>query len=67
MAAPRGRFPKATDLEPALRLLEEHGLLSARYEKTSASILFTSYADADSSCLGFLLVEFLRGRAVDDW
>jgi len=24
-AAPRGRFPKATDLEPALRLLEEHG------------------------------------------
>jgi hypothetical protein len=27
MAAPRGRFPKATDLEPALRLLEEHGYL----------------------------------------
>jgi hypothetical protein len=26
-AAPRGRFPKATDLEPALRLLEEHGHL----------------------------------------
>jgi replicative DNA helicase len=26
-AAPRGRFPKATDLEPALRLLEEHGYL----------------------------------------
>jgi hypothetical protein len=25
VAAPRGRFPKATDLEPALRLLEEHG------------------------------------------
>jgi hypothetical protein len=24
-AAPRGRFAKATDLEPALRLLEEHG------------------------------------------
>ena len=27
VAAPRGRFPKATDLEPALRLLEEHGFL----------------------------------------
>jgi replicative DNA helicase len=26
-AAPRGRFPKAIDLEPALRLLEEHGYL----------------------------------------
>jgi replicative DNA helicase len=26
-AAPRGRFPKATDLDPALRLLEEHGYL----------------------------------------
>jgi replicative DNA helicase len=26
-AAPRGRFPKATDLEPALRLLEEHSFL----------------------------------------
>jgi replicative DNA helicase len=26
-AAPRGRFPKATDLEPVLRLLEEHGYL----------------------------------------
>jgi replicative DNA helicase len=26
-AAPRGHFPKATDLEPALRLLEEHGYL----------------------------------------
>jgi replicative DNA helicase len=26
-AAPRGRFPKAVDLEPALRLLEEHGYL----------------------------------------
>jgi replicative DNA helicase len=26
-AAPRGRFPTATDLEPALRLLEEHGYL----------------------------------------
>ena len=26
-AAPRGRFPKATDLEPALRLLEEHDYL----------------------------------------
>jgi replicative DNA helicase len=26
-AAPRGRFRKATDLEPALRLLEEHGWL----------------------------------------
>jgi replicative DNA helicase len=26
-AAPRGRFPKATDLEPTLRLLEEHGYL----------------------------------------
>jgi replicative DNA helicase len=26
-AAPRGRFPKATDLEPSLRLLEEHGYL----------------------------------------
>jgi hypothetical protein len=26
-AAPRGRFPKAADLEPALRLLEEHGYL----------------------------------------
>jgi hypothetical protein len=26
-AAPRGRFAKATDLEPALRLLEEHGHL----------------------------------------
>jgi hypothetical protein len=26
-AAPRGRFPKVTDLEPALRLLEEHGYL----------------------------------------
>jgi replicative DNA helicase len=25
--AARGRFPKATDLEPALRLLEEHGYL----------------------------------------
>jgi replicative DNA helicase len=27
VAAPRGRFPKATDLDPALRLLEEHGYL----------------------------------------
>jgi replicative DNA helicase len=27
VVAPRGRFPKATDLEPALRLLEEHGYL----------------------------------------
>jgi replicative DNA helicase len=27
VAAPRGRFPKATDLEPALALLEEHGYL----------------------------------------
>jgi replicative DNA helicase len=27
VAVPRGRFPKATDLEPALRLLEEHGYL----------------------------------------
>jgi replicative DNA helicase len=27
VAAPRGRFSKATDLEPALRLLEEHGYL----------------------------------------
>jgi replicative DNA helicase len=27
MAAPHGRFPKATDLDPALRLLEEHGWL----------------------------------------
>jgi replicative DNA helicase len=27
VAAPRGRFPKATDLEPTLRLLEEHGYL----------------------------------------
>jgi hypothetical protein len=27
MAAPRGRFRKATDLEPALALLEEHGWL----------------------------------------
>jgi replicative DNA helicase len=26
-AAPRGRFPKATDLDPALVLLEEHGWL----------------------------------------
>jgi replicative DNA helicase len=26
-AAPRGRFPKATDLDPALSLLEEHGWL----------------------------------------
>jgi replicative DNA helicase len=26
-AAPRGRFRKATDLEPALTLLEEHGWL----------------------------------------
>jgi replicative DNA helicase len=26
-ATPRGRFAKATDLEPALRLLEEHGYL----------------------------------------
>jgi len=26
-AAPRGRFPKATDLDPALSLLEEHGYL----------------------------------------
>ena len=26
-AAPRGRFAKATDLEPALRMLEEHGYL----------------------------------------
>jgi hypothetical protein len=26
-AAPRGRFPKATDLDPALNLLEEHGYL----------------------------------------
>jgi replicative DNA helicase len=26
-ATPRGRFPKAADLEPALRLLEEHGYL----------------------------------------
>jgi hypothetical protein len=26
-AAPRGRFPKATDLDPVLRLLEEHGYL----------------------------------------
>jgi replicative DNA helicase len=27
MAAPRGRFPKATNLDPALALLEEHGYL----------------------------------------
>ena len=27
VAAPRSRFAKATDLEPALRLLEEHGYL----------------------------------------
>jgi replicative DNA helicase len=27
MAAPRGRFPKATNLDPALSLLEEHGYL----------------------------------------
>ena len=27
VAAPRGRFPKATSLEPALSLLEEHGYL----------------------------------------
>jgi hypothetical protein len=27
VAAPRGRFPKATDLEPTRRLLEEHGFL----------------------------------------
>ena len=27
LAAPRGRFPKATDLDPALALLEEHGYL----------------------------------------
>jgi hypothetical protein len=27
MAAPRGRFPKATSLDPALALLEEHGYL----------------------------------------
>jgi hypothetical protein len=27
VAAPRGRFPKATDLDPVLRLLEEHGWL----------------------------------------
>jgi replicative DNA helicase len=26
-AAPRGRFPRATDLDPALSLLEEHGYL----------------------------------------
>jgi hypothetical protein len=26
-AAPRGRFPKATSLDPALSLLEEHGYL----------------------------------------
>jgi replicative DNA helicase len=26
-AAPRGRFPKATDLDPALSLLQEHGYL----------------------------------------
>ena len=26
-AAPHGRFPKATDLEPPLSLLEEHGYL----------------------------------------
>jgi hypothetical protein len=26
-AAPRGRFPKATDLDPTLGLLEEHGWL----------------------------------------
>src|SRR4029453_5854308 len=26
-AAPKGRFPKATALDPALRLLEEHGWL----------------------------------------
>jgi replicative DNA helicase len=26
-AAPRGRFPKVTDLEPALSLLQEHGYL----------------------------------------
>jgi replicative DNA helicase len=26
-AAPRGRYPKATNLEPALALLEEHGWL----------------------------------------
>jgi hypothetical protein len=26
-ATPRGRFPKVTDLDPALRLLEEHGYL----------------------------------------
>jgi hypothetical protein len=27
VAAPRGRFPKATNLDPALSLLEEHGYL----------------------------------------
>src|SRR4029453_14930195 len=27
VAAPRGRFPKATSLDPALALLEEHGYL----------------------------------------
>jgi replicative DNA helicase len=27
LAAPRGRFPKATNLDPALALLEEHGYL----------------------------------------
>jgi replicative DNA helicase len=27
LAAPRGRFPKATTLDPALALLEEHGYL----------------------------------------
>jgi replicative DNA helicase len=27
LAAPRGRFPKATNLDPALSLLEEHGYL----------------------------------------
>jgi hypothetical protein len=27
VAVPRGRFPKATDLDPALRLLEDHGYL----------------------------------------
>jgi replicative DNA helicase len=35
-AAPRGRFPKATDLDPALALLEEHGWLR-RVDADSAS------------------------------
>jgi len=34
-AAPRGRFPKATDLEPALSLLQEHGYLRRVEPETS--------------------------------